>query len=189
MASLRQTGDIRSYAAKFDEWVGKLQGVHRPTDFDLIHDFVRGLRDELKTQCAYNVSAGTPWVSFQACKDHALRNGVLFEATSAEYKSSRGGGSFDRGGGSRKVSSPRGGNSKRGNGASGGGASKKSKGSSSEKDRSKGFKGPSLTQEARVALMKEGKCFNCKQSGHLARDCPSLAGSSGGAKSSGKAKN
>ena len=29
-----------------------------------------------------------------------------------------------------------------------------------------------LTAEARAQLMKEGKCFNCKERGHLSRDCP-----------------
>ena len=29
-----------------------------------------------------------------------------------------------------------------------------------------------LTTEERTELMKTGKCFTCKQSGHLSRDCP-----------------
>ena len=29
-----------------------------------------------------------------------------------------------------------------------------------------------LTYEERGTLMKEGKCFNCRNVGHLARDCP-----------------
>jgi succinate dehydrogenase/fumarate reductase-like Fe-S protein len=29
-----------------------------------------------------------------------------------------------------------------------------------------------LTYEERGTLMKEGKCFNCRNVGHLAKDCP-----------------
>jgi Zinc knuckle len=29
-----------------------------------------------------------------------------------------------------------------------------------------------LSTEERARLMKEGKCFRCKQFGHLSRDCP-----------------
>ena len=29
-----------------------------------------------------------------------------------------------------------------------------------------------LTTEERTELMKTGKCFTCKQTGHLSRDCP-----------------
>ena len=29
-----------------------------------------------------------------------------------------------------------------------------------------------LTMEERMELMKTGKCFTCKQMGHLSRDCP-----------------
>ena len=29
-----------------------------------------------------------------------------------------------------------------------------------------------LTTEERTELMKTGKCFTCKQMGHLSRDCP-----------------
>ena len=29
-----------------------------------------------------------------------------------------------------------------------------------------------LTNEERTSLMKAGKCFNCKQAGHLLRTCP-----------------
>ena len=29
-----------------------------------------------------------------------------------------------------------------------------------------------LTTEERTELMKSGKCFTCKQSGHLSHDCP-----------------
>lgn len=32
--------------------------------------------------------------------------------------------------------------------------------------------GPSLSKDEFDRLSKEGKCFNCKQSGHLARNCP-----------------
>ena len=29
-----------------------------------------------------------------------------------------------------------------------------------------------MTNEERTSLMKAGKCFNCKQAGHLSRTCP-----------------
>jgi hypothetical protein len=29
-----------------------------------------------------------------------------------------------------------------------------------------------LDKDERQILMKEGKCFNCKEKGHLSRDCP-----------------
>jgi hypothetical protein len=29
-----------------------------------------------------------------------------------------------------------------------------------------------LTAEERTRLQKEGKCFNCKKTGHLSKDCP-----------------
>ena len=32
-----------------------------------------------------------------------------------------------------------------------------------------------LSAEERTQLMKEGKCFRCKQKGHLKYDCPTFA--------------
>lgn len=32
-----------------------------------------------------------------------------------------------------------------------------------------------LTQEERTKLIKEGRCFRCRQAGHLAVDCPKFA--------------
>ena len=29
-----------------------------------------------------------------------------------------------------------------------------------------------LTFEERTELMKEGKCFNCRSTGHISKDCP-----------------
>ena len=34
-----------------------------------------------------------------------------------------------------------------------------------------------LTTEERVKMMKEGKCFRCRRTGHLARDCPGTGSS------------
>ena len=33
-----------------------------------------------------------------------------------------------------------------------------------------------LTIDERTKLLKEGRCFGCKQTGHLARDCPNKKG-------------
>lgn len=53
--------------------------------------------------------------------------------------------------------------------------------------------GPSLSRDEFDRLSRDGKCFNCKQPGHLARNCPkgrgSHAGTGGGNKSQRKSSN
>ena len=135
------------YAQRFRQIVTRIPTLQQA---DLVHRFTSGLRESVAQQ-----------VRIQ--RPETLEAAMLIAARADDH--SRGGSAMAHPRFQQRTSRP-----SRGSGADG------LVGAAGAEERSGGRQRPSLSSKELAQLMSEGRCFNCKQHGHRARECPQRNG-------------
>ena len=146
---LRQTGSTKSYADKFDEFAPKA----KLTDSAKCRQFMEHLKPKVKleVQKEYRLNK---FKDYEDLRAHA----IVYDQ--AEFNS--------KDNGSRGTDwRPRGG----GNGGQAGSSQPPHNPGATPMDIGSFTRTPKLTPESRAQCIREGRCFFCRQQGHVAENC------------------
>lgn len=168
LVRLRQATTVEDYARRFQELVAQI--VQMPmSEGDLIRHFMMGLSEEMQIELT-KVAKGKSWDDFNELRSTAIQLDTgLRQARAGKLKDRKGKEKADQGSSSSEAPPFRKNKRKFPASSSSKGAQFRSKKVES-KPRAK-FVGYKLSKEERARLMKENKCFICKEAGHRASEC------------------